>query len=350
VRSAIAALVLAACGGSVSPGDGGRDAPLVAADTAIAEDAPAPAGMLLHAEGATLVDPRGAPVPFLGAISCCGGAYGWPIFDEAWIDYAASHGATFLHARLGPFMTWDGAETEWAAYGGGYASAPDGRADLSRWNEAFWSRLRDLVALARSRGMWVEIDVADGWAIRHCRAGDIPEYSAWSPANNVQGEDACDRAGREAPGPTHEAWIRRVVEITGAFDHVVYQDGNEIALAAGYDPAWTTSMLAIVRDEEASRGYPRHLFGTNSERADVIAAVDFAELHTGGGPGDPSLCAGRPCLVNEYNPDPPLTPAELHANFCAARAQGTYFWYWRHGQDAAAMDATLDLVRGGCGP
>jgi hypothetical protein len=49
--------------------------------------------------------------------------------------------------------------------------------------------------------------------------------------------------------------------------------------------------------------------------------------------------------VNEYNPNPPLTAAQFHARFCAARSQGTTFWSWRHGQSDAVMRQALALMR-----
>jgi hypothetical protein len=143
--------------------------------------------------------------------------------------------------------------------------------------------------------------------------------------------------------------VRKVALETGRFDNVVYQDGNEIGLLGDYEAAWTISMQAIIREEEQSHGYVRHLFGTNSDRNEAIGAaeVDFVELH-GDAAADPSQCAAKPCLVNEYNPDPPLSPEEIHDRYCAALGLGTYFWYWRHGQDEAAMDASLSMIAAGC--
>jgi hypothetical protein len=307
--------------------------------------------MLLHANGGRLFRPDGQPVPFRGAISCCGGGYGWPLFDTAWVELLAGYGVNFLHARLGPFLTGPGGESDWAAVGGGYVEQ-GGLADLGRWNEAFWAEVRRLVELAGSHGMWVEIDLADGWAIKHCRWGDTPGYSAWDPAGNVQGEDHCATAGSAAvaPGSVHEAWVRKVVAETGGYGNVLYQDGNELGLVAGYDPTWTLSLEALVRDEEHRRNYLRHPFGTNSGDASVMqaTAVDYLEFHQDAA-ADPASCLGKPCGVNEYNPEPPMTPAQFQAQYCAAQAWGTYFWYWRHGQVEADFLASLAVMGQACG-
>lgn len=324
--------------------DGGRDAGVMTAD------AGAPmTSMRLETRGQRITRADGTPLEFRGVISCCGGGYGWPLFDEAWVDYTTRYGANFVHMRLGPFLTGGGGEPDWAVVGGAYEER-DGKADLSRWNSRFWSRVRALLAYARARGVYVEVDVIDGWAIKHCRWGDIPGYSAWDAAYNHQGEDACSAAGSAAivPQSVHDRFVRKVVLETGAFDNVVYQDGNEIGLVSGYRVAWTRSMHGILREVERERGFPRHLFGTQSERSDAMAAaeVDYIEFH--GTPLDASECFGKPCLVNEYNPRPPLSPQDLHALYCQALRQGTYFWYWRHEQDAAHMDDTLALLEGGC--
>ncbi|MBI5528794.1 MAG: hypothetical protein HY897_20885 [Deltaproteobacteria bacterium] len=337
-------------GGQDAGQDGGQDAGQDGGQDAGQDGGQAFAGMLLSAAGGTLTLPGGAPVEFSGAISCCGGAYGWPVFDEAWVDYVDGYGVKFLHARLGPFLTGEGGESDWTSTGGGYVET-GGKADLSRFNTAFWARVRALIEYAGGKGIWVEVDIADGWGMKHCRWGDTPGYSAWDPAGNIQGEDWCDDAGsREIIGAdVHEQWVRKAVFETGRYGNVIYQDGNEIGIVGGYAPEWTLSIRNIVRDEESRNGYARHLLGTNSGDEGVIKAVgiDFAEFHQDGA-ADPGQCHGKPCLVNEYNPDPPLTPEELHAEFCAARSMGTYFWYWRHGQTKQQMDQTLGLIAGGC--
>ena len=305
--------------------------------------------MVLAAQGGRLVLGDGTEPAFSGAISCCMGGYGWPLYDEAWVDHGSARGVTFLHVRLGPFLTGPAGESDWAAVGGGYVEV-DGKADLLAWNEAFWARVRALLEYAGSRGLWVEVDVADGWAVKHCRWGDLPGYSAWEAASNVQGEDWCATAGSGgiAPGSVHDAWVRKVLLETGAFGNVIFEDGNEVGLVDGYDPAWTLSILAVIREVEAEKGYRRHLLGTNSGDAGAMGAegVDYIELHQPTAP-DPAGCFGKPCLSNEYNPDPAMTPEQLFAEVCSARALGTYFWYWRHGQTQEQMDATLGLIQAG---
>lgn len=304
----------------------------------------------LKVKGAAFVDPDGGVVEVKGAISCCGGGYGWPLYDEAWADLVASKGGNFLHMRLGPFRTEGEGETDWAAIGGGYVES-GGKADLTKFNEVFWARVRALLEYARAKGLWVEVDLVDGWGIKHCQAGDIPGYSAWDKDFNQQSVDVCGSAGQGVlvAGSIPEQWVRKVVAETGRYDHVIYQDGNEVGLIGGYSVAWTRSLAETVRSEETARGYGRHLFGTNagSPAAAQLPVVDYLEFHQNTALSA-AQCSGKPCMVNEYNPNPALTPAQFQDRFCAAKRAGTSFWYWRHGQTQAQLLDSLARLGQAC--
>jgi hypothetical protein len=110
-------------------------------------------------------------------------------------------------------------------------------------------------------------------------------------------------------------------------------------------------MHDVIRDVEAQHGYVRHLFGTNSGVTDAMTldAVDYLEFH-GSTPLSAVQCFGKPCMVNEYNPNPALTPEQFSQRYCSARAQGTAFMYWRHGQSEADMLASLAAFSTSCEP
>jgi len=306
--------------------------------------------LALSVRGSQFVLSDGGVVDARGAASCCGGGYGWPLYDEAWADLVASKGGNFLHMRVGPFRTEGNGETDWAPVGGGYVEAA-GKADLSQFNPVFWTRVRALLQYARDRQLYVEVDVIDGWSLKHCQAGDIPGYSAWDSAFNVQQANGCGPAGKGAisPGSLAEQWVRKVVAETGGFDNVLYQDGNELGLVQGYSPAWTRSMHDLIRAEEQARGFVRHPFATNSDVLSVMQSpeVDYLEFHQST-PLTAGQCLGKPCLVNEYNPSPALTPAQFRQRFCAARQQGTSFWYWRHDQTEDQMLESLTQLGQPC--
>jgi hypothetical protein len=317
--------------------------------------------LVLGASGTSFVSASdGTPVSLRQGISCCGGAFGWPLVDSAWIDLMSSHGLTWLHVRLGPWRTIAGGEEEWASVGGPYLES-GGLAALDQWNPAFWSALENLIETAGQKGMRVEVDVADGWGLKHAQADDYGPnwpYHPWSAWNNTSGVDHVTDAGTlEIPaGGVYDAWVRKVAEHTCKYGNVTLEDGNEVSLKNGYQPAWSQSIGNVYWDECAQRNYllagepHRPLLGTQSERAETVAApqVAYSQWHRAD-PQDPAACGGKPCGVNEYNPDPPLPPAQLSAHVCAAEQAGTWFAYWRHGQDVAAMADTLQLIQAGCG-
>ncbi len=300
----------------------------------------------------------GSPVVLHQAISCCGGAYGWPLVDHAWIDFVAGYGIDWLHIRLGPWRTVAGGEDEWASVGGPYLEE-GALAAVDQFNPAFWSAIEDILMYAGQKGMRVEVDVADGWGLKHALADDYGpnwNYHPWSAWNNTAGVDYVTAAATEEipAGSIYDTWVRKVAEHTCKFGNVTLEDGNEISLKQGYVPAWSQSIGNVYWDECAKRGYllngaPFHpILGTQSAQAETIAApqISYSQFHQNG-PVPVAQCGGKPCGVNEYNPDPPLTPSELSANVCTAEQAGTWFSYWRHGQDTAAMQQTLSLIQQG---
>jgi hypothetical protein len=304
--------------------------------------------MLLHRDGAQLVQADGAGFDFRGAKDCCNSEPGepnpkWPIGSpERWDWLRAQGNVNMVGMRLGPWRTGPNGEIEFAILGGGYAER-GGKADLSAWNEIFWTTIDTLLLEAAKRGIWVEVGVIDGWALKaDCHAGDIPGYQPWAQAGNLQGAAHCSASTIDA---TQEAWVRKVVAVTGRHGNVVYETSNESSLVPSFAPAWEEQMIAIIHEEERAHGYPRHLVASNAQRS--VPSADWNEWHTGAGPVAPSQ-DGKITGVSEYNPEPPLTGTVLAANYCAARVTGVYYWLWRHGMTLAEWVKALNLMKVGC--
>jgi hypothetical protein len=301
------------------------------------------AGMLLHANGTVLTQADGNAFDFRGAVACCFTEAGepdpvWPLGSVPWFDYLKEHGnINFVHMRLGPWRAGPGAED--AQQDAPYAEV-NGKANLDVWNNAFWTRVDLLLSEAAKRGIWVEIDLIDGWGIKHCGWGDIPAYHPWAPTNNTQGVNEC----LPAFSGNQDVWVRKAVEVTGRHGNVTYETSNEGGLVQGWTGAWETDIINAVRDEETKRGYPRHLIATNAERD--VPAADWNEFHTNGQPAPPT---GKITGTNEYNPEPSLSGTVVSANYCVARTQGSYYWLWRHGMSRVEWEKALGNVKAGCG-
>lgn len=306
-------------------------------------------------------------VPFFGAELCCVldplPADSWPVNDSPeWRAYvhekaAAWKGAIFFHVRTGPFFGNQSAEGGWAAIGGAY-SLVGKKADLSKPNPAFWDRVYDWAYAAAVDGDYVELDWFDRWwAKQNCSDRPHPDCAEW----NVQGYPMNTHVGRVEikegmfeDDLLHYALCRpdNPAKALGPLPNLIFQGGNEVGLGA-YDPIWEVSMKGRVKHwEQTCGGNVRHLFGTNSGRTETIAQVDYAEFHT----VPPVISApvlGRPSGNNEYNPGENYTPQQLRNFFCEAQHNGTFLWYWRHGQTTAQMDESLrlmaDALVNGCG-
>jgi len=314
--------------------------------------------LLLRTTGNRFVRPDGALVTLRGAIPCCTTEDGeanpeWPLASAAFRQRARDLGdVNFLHIRLGPWRA-EVTSDQWVRdLGGAYLEAGGDKVDLTKWNPALWSKVDMLLADAGDAGQWVEVDVCDGWGVKHAKLGDFGPawaYHPWLPHNNVQGEDwiASAGTGAIAAGSVFEAWARRVVERTGRHGNVIYQLGNENGLIPGFKPDWERSTAALIRDEEGRRAYGRHLIGTQSQLATLIndPSIDYAEFHTNGGTVN---ALAKPTAVNEYNPDPPLQGAAAHSHYCTAAASGVMYWLWRHTMTRAQWEQALALVKGGC--
>jgi len=297
---------------------------------------------------------NGEPVDFVGAISCCKPAdwdanaeSGWPVnIHPSWQEYAAdAFGANAFHARLGPFMT--AAEPEWSEIGGAYLEI-DGKADLTQWNDRYWTTVKQWVEYAGERGRYVEIDLIDGWYCKHGIWGNV--QVPWMAQFNIQGEDHIQQCSARAiqPEDVFDNWLRKVVTELGVYGNVIWLDGNEIGITGRYVPEWSLSMRDRVRYFEQEYAYNMvHIFGTNSSHDEVRPQVDYIEEHATVPLTAP--IANRPSMINEYNPNPAFGPVQMNDNRCFSERNGTWWWYWRHSQSYDQMEKTAALWRQGCG-
>jgi hypothetical protein len=285
---------------------------------------------------------NGEEFPLQVATSCCGGGFGWPLADEAWLGRVSEAGFTGVHVRPGPFLIRNEAEWDIGPY-----QEVGGVAVLTRWNDEFWAQQVAMMKKAHELGIIVEVDIIDGW---RCKRRDVP--SPWDPENNVDRVDGRSTCGRELQ-PIHKLWIRQVVWTYGQFTNVIWQDGNEIGLTRNtlgvlvadpqYEVGWTEEMRSLVRETEKEFGFPEHLFGTNAPEA-YGGSADYVTVHNRGHAVRP--IAGKPTRVNEYNPAPP--PVDVAYAVCEAKAFGSYFDYWRSGHSEVDMARTWQLIAGGC--
>ncbi len=281
----------------------------------------------LHVEGEKFVSPTGKAVTLLGGIVCCEGypQNGWPLISEEFIRIYAENGGNFTHLRLGPF-TAGGESPAFVAY----EDAGDGRVDLSKWNEVFWQSLGQKLTYARSKGVYVELDLIDSWVLER------PELHPWSRGNNINGVDEgnCSLISRPIT-PLQENWLRKIIEVTRGFDNVIYQVSNEsFDCGRTLEDEWELSIIDFVHSLHGAA-----LVGTNSHRNSIEDAADYVERHR----SFVQIPRGKPMMVNEYGDD--LTPENVRDEMRKGLLAGSSFHYWRGGHDDAQFSVTLAYLR-----
>ena len=153
--------------------------------------------------------------------------------------------------------------------------ALDGKAkfDLGRFDEAYFDRLRERVAEAGRRGIYVSVMLFNGWSIEQKDRGLGNPWRGhpFNRSNNVNGVDGDpDHAGNGLATHTlrvaqvtalQERYVAKVVETVGDLDNVMYEISNESRPAS---TEWQYHMVRFVRGLEARRG-KQHPIGMTAE-------------------------------------------------------------------------------------
>ncbi|CAM3794983.1 hypothetical protein KIPE111705_25320 [Kibdelosporangium persicum] len=146
-------------------------------------------------------------------------------------------------------------------------SGPDGQPkfDLDKFDPGYFARVRQRVADAGRRGIYVSVMLFNGWSIESCK-GQFCDNNPWkghpfNKANNVNGIDGDlngDGSGEEVhtlavPAVTarQEAYVRKVIDAVGDLDNVLYEVANE---APATSVAWQYHMIDVIRAYGRSRG------------------------------------------------------------------------------------------------
>jgi len=196
-----------------------------------------------------------------------------PPFDyAAYLDFLAAHGHNFFRLWVWEQAKWC---VEWpSAYyhvpqpwertGPGTALDGKPRFDLTRFNGAYFDRLRARVMEARARGMYVSVMLFNGWSVSYPK-GQFSLANPWrghpfhasNNVNGINGDVNGDNSGDEThtlliPAVTavQEAYVRKVVDTVNDLDNVLYEISNE---SNGGATAWQAHMIAVIKAYEATK-------------------------------------------------------------------------------------------------
>jgi hypothetical protein len=214
-----------------------------------------------------------------------------------------------------------------------------GKFDLSRFNPAYFRRLRQRVQAAQARGFYVSVMLFEGWGLQWQGAWRWRSHPFHRPnnVNGVEGDANQDGSGLEVhtfavPAVTRlqDAYVRRVVDAVNDLDNVLYEIANE---SGAYSTAWQYHMIDLVKRYQRRKGkiHPvgmtfQHAHGSNQtlyrSRADWVSPFGTSYMT------DPPPARGPKVVINDTD------------HQCGGCGDATFPWRSFHrGQNPIYMDS-----------
>ena len=300
---------------------------------------------------------------------------------QAYLKFLTDHGHNFIRlwrwehfrsqAANGAFHLCMSPQP-WPRTGPGTASDGKPAFDLSRFDQAYFDRLRDRVEAAGAEAIYVAVMLFDGWALHLSPPPDNVEGHPFAAANNVNGIGIASIVDYQvlpldpAVQALQEAYIRKVVDTVQDLPNVLYEvanessgadadsvefpDGSSIPTPVGDSTAWQYWLIDLVKGYERERGYQRHPIGMTMQfpvpdqarvndplfngPADWVSPGFEDEIFTGRWATDPPAADGTKVVISDTDHYIP--------------GGGDALWAWRsllRGHHPILMDyGILDVV------
>jgi len=255
-----------------------------------------------------LVDmaPRGAPARF-----------DFP----AYLDFLDRHGHNFIRLWAFELIRWNAgiwdkthrlqtvALHPWSRTGPGQAVDGGPRFDLTVPNPEYFGRLRERVAAARARGIYVSVMLFEGYGMQDAQPGGAWEQHPFHPTNNINGLGGDVKEGVQihelvSPAVTavQEAYVRKVIDTVNDLDNVLYEISNE---NHGASTAWQYHMIRFIKEQERTlpRQHPvgmtfQQKGGTNQNLFDSPADW-ISPSYDDGYKDDPPAATGKKVILSD---------------------------------------------------
>jgi len=229
----------------------------------------------------------------------------------------------------------------------GPGNALDGKPkfDLTRFNRAYFDRLRERVTAARDRGVYASVMLFNGFSIegKGNDGGNPWEGHPFNVRNNVNALDGGgSRTIHTLANPTatahQEAYVRQVIDTVNDLDNVLYEITNEDT-GNPDDIAWQTHLIRFIKQYEAAKP-KQHPVGMTvcwpggDDAALLASPADWVSPAAKLPPGD-----GRKVILNDT--DHSYFWIGLKADGLAAQRA----WVWENftrGNQCLFMDPYLD--------
>jgi hypothetical protein len=197
-----------------------------------------------------------------------------PVFDYGkYLDFLAANNHNFFRLwtweqsrwtlETADEQYWFNPEGPYVRSNGSQGNALDGKPkwDLTKFDQAYFDRMRQRIITAGERGMYVSIMLFDGWSVVSNQAPALNNpwkghpYNAQNNINGINGDPNGDNNGSEVhtlatPAVTalQEAYIKKVIDTVNDLDNVLYEIANE---APDNSLPWQTHLVDVIHTYEA---------------------------------------------------------------------------------------------------
>ena len=187
-----------------------------------------------------------------------------PVFDfNRYLDFLQSSNHNFMRLWSRHVTRYEsygrdilyGAPLPWARSGPRIALDGKPRFDLMRFDDQYFTRLRDRVSVARDRGIFVSIMLFGGHSEIIEWAGN--PFNSENNINGINGDSNGDGKGDTQVFPLprdvdviQKAYVRKVIDTVNDLDNVLFEISNE-SESSSVD--WQSHLISYVKDYEAGR-------------------------------------------------------------------------------------------------
>jgi len=193
-----------------------------------------------------------------------------PRFDyPKYLDFLAKNNHNFIRLWTWESVTWNtkrngrnailrAAPHPWARTGQGKAADGKPKFDLDKFNAEYFRRLRQRVAAAQKRGIYVSVMLFEGWAMQFSAGAwtGHPFHRA-NNVNGINGDANRDGKGLEIHTLTgkpvtrvQEAYVRKVIDTVNDLDNVLYEISNENHPAS---TEWQAHVIDLIHRAEKAK-------------------------------------------------------------------------------------------------
>ena len=147
----------------------------------------------------------------------------------------------------------------------GPGTATDGlpKFDVSQFDQAYFDRMRQHVIAAGNQGIYVDIQLFNGWSVGSKAGGPNPwpnhPLNSNNNVNGINGDTNGDGNGYEVETLSHpsitalqDAYVRKVIDTVNDLDNVLYEICNETETGTAY-VAWQNHMIDLTHAYEATK-------------------------------------------------------------------------------------------------